>query len=117
MASLRYCNTCKSDKSTELFTKCGHECSECKKKRREKERERFYTNRKRCACGSFLSDGYSKEKHENTKGHQNYLKYGYKGGSKSIDYLINTNQYEKFVKCERSINYANYTRDKEKDKS
>ena len=105
--SLRYCNGCITDKPETLFTKRGHECSDCKKLRREKEREKYYKNRVRCDCGCYISDGNPKEKHEQTKSHQNYLKWGYKNPD-GIHYLSLTEQYDKLDKCLRKVRHSNY---------
>jgi hypothetical protein len=62
----------------------------------EKNKEKYYTNRYKCVCGSYISDGNPKEQHEKTKGHKNYLEYGLKGGREEIAFknrTINTIAY------------------------
>ena len=98
----RYCNTCKFEKTLEQFTKYGTECKECKIKRTQVNRERFYVNRYRCECGLYVSDGNPKDKHEKTKVHQNYLKFGcrYPNG---LDFLYRTDKIEQLNKCLEGI--------------
>ena len=72
----QFCNTCELWKPVDEFTKYGTVCKPCKDEWNAKNKKRFYTNRKRCVCGLYISDGNPKEKHEKTKSHQNYIKYG-----------------------------------------
>ncbi len=103
----RYCGTCEQYKDDDGFRyKWSLQCKECRKKvlddihmrqvkfntekRKaiiEKNKEKYYTNRYKCVCGSYISDGNPKERHEKTKAHKNYLEYGLKGGEESMKFL------------------------------
>ena len=85
----RYFNTCKTKKPLEQYKKYGHECSDCRKMRYGNQREKFYNNRVKCECGIYISDGNSKEKHEKTKAHQNFLTYGSRNpdGKEFLDFV------------------------------
>ena len=74
--SLRFCNTCCEMKPVDDFTKYGSECSKCKGKRINKQKEKYYKNRVRCVCGLYTSEANPKWKHEKTNSHMNYMKYG-----------------------------------------
>ena len=85
----RYCNACNMKKDIKEFTKCGKECTTCKKERIQKARDAFYTNRQRCVCGLYYCDANPKEKHERTQAHQNFMKYGVRNPD-HIDFLYRT---------------------------
>ena len=83
----RYCNSCKEYKSLEYFKQYGHECADCKKEHRANSTKRYYTNRYRCECGLYISDGNPKEKHVKTQSHINWLMYGDRS-PKSDEFLL-----------------------------
>ena len=78
MISQRYCENCKEYKLLEQFKKYGKECKDCKISREKDSTKRFYEDRYKCICGSYISKANPKEKHEQTKGHQDYIQKGYK---------------------------------------
>ena len=102
----RYCNICKKEKPLSEFKKYGTECSTCKRERNEKQRQCFYSNRYRCECGLYISDGNPKEKHEKTKAHQNYLKYGMRA-PEGLDFLERTGRFFERSRCLEGI-HNNY---------
>ena len=71
--TLRYCNSCKVKKPETEFTKFGKECCECKKQRNKNTSNRYYSNRVKCGCGLYTSDGNPKEKHEQTQRHKDFI--------------------------------------------
>ncbi len=106
---VEFCTHCNQYKDDNDF--CNHwttRCNDCKKKflddiqinkmkyrtekvlaNVEKNKAKYYANRYKCECGSYISDGNPKERHEATKGHKNYLEYVLKGGKESIKFLNN----------------------------
>ena len=84
-----HCNTCNMKKEESMFTKLCKKCAECKKKRLTGKRDEYYQNRTKCIRGMCISDGFSRERHENTKGHMNFITCGniFQG---SLNYLVNT---------------------------
>ena len=85
-----------------MFTKFGKESAECNKKRLTGMSEEYYQNRTRCICGVCISDGFSRERHENTKGHMNFITCGniFQG---SLNYLVNTWQEANFNEVRKAI--------------
>ena len=91
---LRYCDTCNMKKPVNDFKRYGKECAECRLLRVESSKERFYTNRVRCKCGLYTSEGNPIEKHVKSHAHLNYLKYGTRN-PQGIDFLERTCQWDK----------------------
>ena len=73
-----------------------------KRERTKKQRQCLYSNRYRCECGLYISDGNPKEKHEKTKAHHNYLKYGMRA-PESLDCLENTGRFYERARRSKGI--------------
>ena len=97
----QFCNTCEMWKPTDEFTKYGNVCKPCKDEWIVNNKQRFYTNREQCICGLYASDGNPKEKHEKTKSHQNYIKYGCRNPNSIGDGLRVLAFRNEFVKYKR----------------
>ena len=76
--SERFCESCIKTKPIEEFKKYGHECRSCKTKREKESSKKYYKERSKCVCGSYISEANPKEKHEMTQGHKNFIENGYK---------------------------------------
>ena len=96
----RYCENCHVNKDISYFKKYGKVCKECKDKNASTNFAKFYTNRYKCECGSYISDGNTKEKHDQSFKHRHYMKYG-KG--EDTEQLKEMRERRKFYKENKSF--------------